>query len=208
VASSLPLKEIESDFAVDSTGFTSSRFHRWFDHKYGAVREEHDWVKVHVCTGVKTNIVTGVEVLDRHAPDGPQLPPLLETTAANFTIREVSADKAYASINNFDAIDKHNATPFIPFKARHTGASGGLFQKAFHFFCFKRDEFLAHYHKRSNVESTVSMIKAKFGDSIRSKTDMAMKNEALCKVLCHNICCLISAMYELGIDPKFLKSAA
>jgi hypothetical protein len=43
------------------------------------------------------------------------------------------------------------------------------------------------------------MIKTKFGDSLRSKTDPAMKNETLAKILCHNICCLISAMYELGI---------
>jgi hypothetical protein len=32
--------------------------------------------------------------------------------------------------------------------------------------------------------------------------------EALCKILCHNICCLISAMYELGINPEFLQPAA
>jgi hypothetical protein len=47
------------------------------------------------------------------------------------------------------------------------------------------------------------MLKAKFGDGVRSKTDVAMRNEVLCKILSHNICCLISAMYELGIDPVF-----
>ncbi len=66
-----------------------------------------------------------------------------------------------------------------------------------------KEEFLQHYHKRSNVESTFSMIKAKFGDHIRSKTDIAMKNEALAKILCHNICCVIQSMYELGISPQF-----
>jgi hypothetical protein len=30
-----------------------------------------------------------------------------------------------------------------------------------------------------------------------------MKNEVLAKILCHNICCLISAIYELGIAPTF-----
>lgn len=73
----------------------------------------------------------------------------------------------------------------------------------FHYFCFRRDEFLEHYHKRSNVESTFSMIKAKFRDHVRSKTDVAMKNEVLCKLVCHNICCVIQEMYELGIEPKF-----
>ena len=47
------------------------------------------------------------------------------------------------------------------------------------------------------------MIKSKFGDSVRSKTEVASKNEVLAKVLCHNICCLISAIYELGIQPVF-----
>ena len=28
-------------------------------------------------------------------------------------------------------------------------------------------------------------------------------NEALCKVLCHNICCLVQAIHELGIEPTF-----
>jgi hypothetical protein len=32
-------------------------------------------------------------------------------------------------------------------------------------------------------------------DAIRSKTDTAMTNEALCKVLCHNLCCLIQSHY-------------
>jgi hypothetical protein len=30
-----------------------------------------------------------------------------------------------------------------------------------------------------------------------------MKNEVLCKILCHNLCCLIQAMHELGIKPDF-----
>lgn len=62
---------------------------------------------------------------------------------------------------------------------------------------------LQRYHQRSNVESTFSMVKAKFGDSVRSKTDVAMKNEVLAKLVCHNVCCLISAMYELGVDRQF-----
>jgi transposase len=62
---------------------------------------------------------------------------------------------------------------------------------------------MARYHKRSNVESTFSMIKAKFRDHVRSKSDTAVVNEVLCKILAHNICCVIIAVYELGIDPTF-----
>jgi hypothetical protein len=50
------------------------------------------------------------------------------------------------------------------------------------------------------------MMKRKFGDSLRSKTDTAMVNETLCKILCHNFVVLIHEMCELGIDPVFWPS--
>ena len=71
----------------------------------------------------------------------------------------------------------------------------------YHYFAYRRDEFLTHYHQRSNVESTFSMMKRKFGYSLRSKTDTAMRNEVLAKIVAHNLCCIISAWYELGIEP-------
>jgi transposase len=200
---SLPLKTVEVDFAADSSGFTTSRFIRWFDHKYGAVRQQHEWVKVHLMCGVRTNIVTAVEIRDKDASDTKLLPNLVETTAKNFKISEVSADKGYGSVANYKAIQQHNAVPYIAFKSIHTGRAEGLWKKMFHYFQYRRDDFLAHYHKRSNVESTFSMIKAKFRDHVRSKTDVAMVNEVLCKIVCHNICCLIQESHELGIEAQF-----
>lgn len=201
--SSLPLKAVETDFAVDSSGFTTSRFHRWFDHKYGAVRQHHDWVKCHLICGVKTNIVTSVEIRGRNANDSTVLPNLVNSTAQNFQMSEVSADKGYATRRNAETIASVGADPYISFASHHIGAGGGKWEQMFHYFQFRRAEFLQHYHKRSNVESTFSMMKRKFGDGLRSKTDIAMTNEALCKILCHNLVVLIHEMYELGIEPVF-----
>jgi hypothetical protein len=47
------------------------------------------------------------------------------------------------------------------------------------------------------------MVKAKFRDHVRSKTDVAMKNKVLCKFLCHNICVVHQSHIELGIAPVF-----
>jgi transposase len=96
--------------------------------------------------------------------------------------------------------------PFISFASHHRGNGGGTWEKMYHYFSFRKADFLAHYHKRSNVESTFSMMKRKFGDSLRSKTDTAMVNETLCKILCHNLVVLIHEMFELGIDPVFWPS--
>jgi transposase len=70
-------------------------------------------------------------------------------------------------------------------------------------FVLREEEFLAAYHKRSNVESTFSAIKRKFGGAVRSKKYTAQVNEILCKVLCHNLSTLVHAIHELNIDPKF-----
>jgi hypothetical protein len=45
-------------FRQSCTLFSTSRFVRWFDEKYGVERSGHDWVKAHAICGVKTNIVT------------------------------------------------------------------------------------------------------------------------------------------------------
>ena len=67
----------------------------------------------------------------------------------------------------------------------------------------KREPFMERYHKRSNIETAYSMIKGKFGSALRSKSDTGQINEALCKVLAHNICVLVQAMHELGVEPAF-----
>jgi hypothetical protein len=59
-----------------------------------------------------------------------------------------------------------------------------------------------------SVETTFSIIKPKFAERLHNKTNPAQINEALCKVLCHNICCLIQSMYELNLKPKFWSVAA
>jgi hypothetical protein len=219
--SALPLAAIEEDFAVDSSGLSTGVYIRWNDAKWGNKTRamfggekgylvgKKDWVKIHITTGVKTNVVTAVEVTDAHAGDSPQFKPLVDATAQNFAMRQVSADGAYLSGDNLKAVVDNHAMPYIPFKANSTGKHGSdLFKRMFHFYSYNSEQFTQNYHKRSNVESTFHMIKSKFGDKLRSKTRTAQINEALCKVLCHNICCLIQSMFELNLRPKFWQAAA
>lgn len=206
VQSSLPLVAVESVFAPDSTGFSTSRHVKWFDEKYGSTRSGFDWVKVHAMCGAKTNVVTAIEIGERSAGDSPFFKPLVEATARNFTIKEVPADKAYLSAANLELVDKHGGTAFIlPKSNSKPGEPESLWGKMFHYYNLRREEFLAHYHQRSNAESTFSMIKAKFRDHVRSKTDDAMRNEVLCKFICHNICVVIQSQCELGIEAEFWK---
>jgi transposase len=201
--SALPLRTIETKFAPDSTGFSASRFVRWFDEKYGE-RSGRDWVKAHCIFGVKTHIITHIEIGARDAGDSPFFRPLVDQTAKNFKIEEVSADKAYLSHENLAIVDRLGGTAFVPFKSNSgPGEDGSLWNKMYGYYQFRREEFLGHYHLRSNAESGFSMVKAKFGDSVRSKIEVAMVNEALCKVLCHNLVVVHQSHIELGIEPVF-----
>ncbi len=206
--SARPLRAIEQDFAADSSGFSTSTYARWYSHKYGREVGEYQWLKAHVMIGTTTNVVTSIEVSNGYVNDSPQLPALLGATVKRFAPKTVSADRGYISLTNLSAIDATGAFPLIPFKSSnrrsgghgHSPESRALWRRMHDFFTYNREEFLKHYHKRSNVETTFHMIKAKFGTRVRAKTFTAQVNEVLCKVLCHNLCCLVQSMFEFGID--------
>jgi transposase len=190
--SSFPMKPVEQDFAVDSSGFGTCRFIKWFDKKYGREIDAREWVKVHLMVGVQTHIVTTVEIAGWESNDCPHFAPLVEATSQHFDIRNVTADKGYLSRPNLQLVTDKGGVPFIPFKpnTRVPADDDSTWTRMYHYFALNRQEWLASYHQRSNVESTFSMIKGKFGDAVRGKTNAAQVNEVLCKVLCHNICVL------------------
>jgi transposase len=210
--SASPLRIVETDFAVDSSGFATTTYARWFDHKWGKERTRQTWVKAHLMCGVNTHIVTSAEATAYESADNLQFPMLVEKTAEIFAINEVSADKAYSGRNNLKVVQSVGGTAYIPFMSHSTGKINkyhkyhefdGLWHRMWHFYNFNREAFMQHCHKRSNAETVYSMIKMKFGGSVRSKTPVAQVNEVLCKILCHNICVLIQSVYELGIEPTF-----
>jgi transposase len=168
--SAAPLEALETDFAADSSGFSTSTYGRWFNVKYGREMTYVRWLKAHVMVGTRTNVVTSVEVTDAFTHDSKLFKPLLSASAKRFNMKRVSADKAYSSKEIVQAIDAAGAVPLIPFKsnARVDPAPPNrkipaLWKKMYHYFMYNREEFLQHYHKRSNVETTFHMIKSKFG---------------------------------------------
>ena len=204
--SSAPLSTVETEFAVDSSGFSTSRFGRYFDYKHGQEQKYRKWVKAHICCGVKTNIVTAVSLTEGKAGDSPEFGPLVKRTAEVFGIDEVSADKAYSSRENHTIVDELGGEAYVPFTENAKGRASGspAWKKMYHKFQLDGDEFRQHYHKRSNVETTFHMLKTKFGDSVNAKNERAQFNETLLKILCHNVVVVIHEMKESDLDPGFL----
>jgi len=204
--SSLPLKQVEEHFTVDSSGFCTSMFGRWFNARTGNT-EKRLFKKAHLFSGTKTNIITSVEVTDGFMHDTNVFQYLLLDTNLSFNMKEVSGDAAYSSHRNLTLVNRCGAVPYIAFKKNTTGRARGclIWKKMYQYFCDNKEEFLQHYHRRSNAETVFSMIKRKQGSTLKTKNDIAQVNEILCKCLVHNICVLIQEMFELGIRVDFEK---
>ncbi len=110
----------------------TSTYGRYHEDKHKINKDRH-YLKAHICSGVYTNVVTAVVVTDEYGADTVQFAELVQRTAEDFEINEVSADKAYSSRKNHDIIGEIGGTPFIPFKKNTTGKAGGshMWKKAY-----------------------------------------------------------------------------
>ena len=171
----LPLKSIETKFATDSSGFKTRNFMQYAEQKYN-LKREHEWLKVHIIVGVRTNVITALRVAENTgegSADGPNFVSLMQKThELGFTVQEVSADKAYSSRGNMNLVDGMGGVPYIPFYLNSTGKPKGnshIWRKMYAMFMPRKGEFEEHCHLRFNVETTFSAWKLKFGDSLKSK---------------------------------------
>lgn len=208
--SGLPLQQVENDFAVDSSGFSTSQFDRWFDVRLGKQSDKRRFWKCHLTCGVKTNIITAVNITKGYSADSPQFKDLVLETNRIYDIREVSADKAYSARKNLNLVSQIGGIAYIPFKKNTTGKrrrEALLWGRMYKYYINHQEEFMGHYHKRSNSETVFHMLKMKFGKHLRSREEIGQTNEILAKCLAHNICVLIQEMFEIGINVDFEKCA-
>ncbi len=205
------LKSVEKNFAVDSSGFRTNSFNQYCQEKHGTTKK-NIWLKAHLLSGVKTNIVCSAEITKSYGEgtgDISSFKPLVQRLN-NFDVQEITADGAYNSRESYNVVAEMGGQAYIPYSKNitatcHTGNRGRLWRKMFHYFQYNKEEFMKHYHLRSNSETTFHMIKSKFNDTLKSKTYTAQVNELLFKILCHNIVVMIHETNELGVDTSLCK---
>jgi len=197
-----PFSHIEQNFAADSTGFRIPKIHKWYDEKHGW-RKRRQWIKGHICVGVRSHIVAAVQVTPRSTGDSPVLPYLADSTLEGFQVKEIATDGAYLSVKNLEHLDSAGIFPAIPFHSNHKLTSqppDSVWRKMFYLFAMNSAEYQEQINRQAQVESTFSMIKQKFGERIFSKDSVGQVNEVLCKILCHNLCVIIYWLYQFGVE--------
>jgi len=203
--SSIPLAEHETEFAIDSTGLSTDRYARWVDEKEIA-HQKREWHKLHIMCARRSKVVTATVVTPSAETDGARLPSLLEITSRNFKVLQLAADGAYYSRTNIVRVTQVGGVPY--FLIRRPLLPGGRWEPSacnivLYLYARDRASFLKNYYKRNNVETAFSMIRACLGTSLRSTSRIAQYNEAICKVICHNLRVLCRAMHEEELSPNF-----
>ena len=124
---------------------------------------------------------------------------MVKNTHADFIIEDICADGAYASKKNAEFAGDLGAQLYTPVEARVRDNHGPQhWRRVVALFRLHEDEFRAHYHQRSKVETVFSMVKTKFKGYVRSKNRVAQENEILCKFILHNFRVVIAGMYARG----------
>jgi hypothetical protein len=201
-----PLARLESVYAIDASGYRTTSFGAYCQEVHGPSRI-NVWKKAHIVVGTATHVVAAAVITEGTGADIVQFAPLLrQVKAGGFRVLEVCADKAYLSRANVDAARGIGARAYIPLKARSVPTSYGsvAWRELYQLFDERREEFEAHFHRRSNVEAVFAAIKKKLGETLKSRDPTAQINELLAKLLIYNLTVLIHEMYEHRVIPDFL----
>jgi hypothetical protein len=137
-----------------------------------------------------------------HRANKPKAPLLHHPTWPTYNATRIELQELWVRTSpcNLDVVANVGGVPCIP-----TKPGPEQWRKLWHLFNYRRGEFDRHYHKRSNVETTFSAIKRKFGGAVRSKKYERQVNEVLPKVQCFNLSALVHEMFELGVESAFYR---
>lgn len=203
----VPIAEVEIVAGCDASGMSVQYGRR----RWVEIRDDHqlhkDYKKLHIISGTMSNAVYFAIITDGTVHESPQLKFLLEGIKNKFSFQRLVADPGYLSRANADLISENGMQPIILPKKNTTSinkGSSGAWGKMIWFFKNNYEMFLMYYHARSNVESTFSMLKRKFGYEVRSKSMIGQTNEILARIVCLNASILGEVMLEFNLHPKFM----
>jgi len=204
--SSKPLSIIEHDFATDSTGIKTKLFSSWYSLRCKKEIKKRDHLTIHITTGIKSNIVTALNVELKSGKDNEIFRKHIDKTADNFSVDEFSGDGRYWCKANCWKVFEIGAKPYFKVWKNWSGKSRGCMPWKLMNLEFKNnpEEYGKHYHKRSNVESTNHSKKVLHGNSVYSRLPSARINEETLRWINHNINVLNRAKHEWNIIPKFM----
>jgi hypothetical protein len=213
-ASALPLLPFERGISADGTGFGSSIYDHYYTEKHvpemrRKPTKRHSWISAMIAWGVDTHVIVCAQPTEKDPEGGGEarmVPELVRRAVANgcrFTAWY--GDAAHLAEDCAKAVEEAGAAFYVDFKRGVTGKTHrGALQRVYNQMCANPEEYRRLYEQGHPLcETGNSMIKERFGPRMRSRTPNAQYAEFMLRAICHNVACLVMAIKELGIEPKY-----
>jgi len=200
-----PLTLIEHFFATDTTGTATTCYSSWFDIRTRKKGMKRQHMMAHVTVGTKLKSAVAFDARTGRGGHSEVLREHIAEVAKSFEVKEWSADRAYLSRENCNAVAAVGAEPWFKLKSNTTAKTRGspAWRKMVLEFWQNPEVAERKYHRRSAVESAISAKKRKFGSFVRAKKDASKENEETLSWIGYNFSVLCRAVHEFGLKPHF-----